>query len=156
VTTRVPAPSGVETALADELFAAIGVFRRTARRAAGRPWSVDDLSTAQAELLRLIRRQPAISVADAAAELRLAPNTVSTLVRQLVDRGQLTRASDPDDRRVARLDLTPPARQRVERWRDQRSELAADAISRLSPDDRAALARAVPILGALAMEMGSQ
>lgn len=147
------APIRPDTALAEELFATLGGFRRTARRAAGRPWSVDDLSTAQVELLRLIRRQPAISVADAAAELRLAPNTVSTLVRQLVDRGQLTRTPDADDRRVARLDLTPPARRRVERWRDQRTDLAAHAISRLNADDRAALARALPVIQLLTTQM---
>ena len=145
-----------DPALADELFAAIGRFRRSTRRAAGVPWSVDDLTTAQAELLRLIRRQPGVSVADAAAELRLAPNTVSTLVRQLVDGGQLTRTLDTDDRRVARLDLTPTARRRVERWRDHRSELAAEAIGRLDADDRAALARAVPIIADLATRMGTQ
>ena len=134
--------------------AALGLLRRTTRRAAGRPWPVEELSGAQIELLRLIRRQPGIAVAEAAAELGLVPNTVSTLVRQLVDAGQMMRTADPDDRRIARLDLTPSARQRVERWRDQRSDLAARAIAALDADDRAALARAVPIMAALAAQMG--
>ena len=37
-----------------------------------------------------------------------------------------------------------------------RSFLAAEAINRLSAADRAALARAIPIVAALATEMGSQ
>jgi DNA-binding MarR family transcriptional regulator len=148
------ADTEIDTALADELFAALGVFRRTARRAAGRPWPLDELVGAQLELLRVIRRQPRISVAEAAAELGLVPNTVSTLVRQLVDSGQLTRTPDPDDRRVARLELTVSARERVERWRDQRSELVARAIAGLGADERRTLARAVPVIRALATEMG--
>jgi DNA-binding MarR family transcriptional regulator len=142
-----------DAALADELFAAIGMLRRTARRAAGRPWPLEELAGAQLELLRLVRRQSGISVAEAAAELGLMPNTVSTLVRQLVDAGHLIRSADPNDRRVARLSLSPSARQRAQRWRDNRTDLAATAIEALRPSDRAALARAIPALSELASRM---
>nr|WP_232320542.1 MarR family transcriptional regulator [Rhodococcus sp. WMMA185] len=43
------------------------------------------------ELARLLRRRPGISVADAAAGLGLAANTVSTLARQIVDAGLVER-----------------------------------------------------------------
>ena len=46
-------------------------------------------------------------MADAAAELGVAPNTVSTLVRQLADAGVLERVRDSADGRVVRLRLTP-------------------------------------------------
>jgi DNA-binding MarR family transcriptional regulator len=146
-------PSPDEAALAEELFAAIGVLRRTARRAAGRPWPLEEMAGAQLELLRLVRRQSGVSVAEAASELGLMPNTVSTLVRQLVDAGHLIRSADPNDRRVARLSLSPSARQRTQRWRDHRTELAAAAIEALRPSDRAALTRAIPALTELALRM---
>ncbi|HEY1635005.1 MAG TPA: winged helix-turn-helix transcriptional regulator, partial [Acidimicrobiales bacterium] len=69
--------------MADELLTNIASIRRAGRRQAGRPVELSSLTGAQLELLRLVRRRPGVSIADAAQELRLAPNTVSTLVRQL-------------------------------------------------------------------------
>ncbi|MDQ1732740.1 MAG: hypothetical protein QOK10_2899 [Pseudonocardiales bacterium] len=147
--TSPPTASDPELALAEELFAAIGQLRRQARRQAGRPWPLAAVSGAQVELIRLVRRQPGASVAETAAELGLAPNTVSTLVGQLVTAGVLERTPDPNDRRVARLSLTPTAQRRVERWRDQRGAALAQALSGLSREDRTVLRRAVGIMARL-------
>ncbi len=141
-----PAPHDDDTGLAEALFAAIGVLRRQVRREAGRPWQLESLTGSQRELVRLVRHQPGVSVAQAAAELGLAANSVSTLVRQLTEAGMLRRAADPGDRRVARLTLTRAAQRHLETWRDRRTALAAAALSQLSPDERATLARALPLL----------
>jgi DNA-binding MarR family transcriptional regulator len=114
---------------------------------------VATVSGAQIELIRLLRRRPETSVAEAAAELGLAANTVSTLVGQLVTAGVLQRTPDPDDRRVARLALTAAAQRRVERWRDQRAALLAEALAGLSRDDRAALRRAAGIMTRLSADL---
>jgi len=66
----------------------------------------------------------------------------------------LTRVTDPQDRRVARLALTTPAKERVERWRDQRAAATAAAIADLDLSERAALERAVPIIARLAAALG--
>jgi len=141
------------TDLAAELIESIGVLRRHLRRRTHRPWTEDAVSSAQIELLRVVRRQPGISVAAAATELGVAANTVSTLVRSLVAAGLLQRSADPADRRIARLDLTPATRRQVERWRDERSAVLATAVARLTPDERAALAAAVPVLARLAVDL---
>ena len=141
--------------LADELFAAVGQLRRQGRRLGGGPLHAGSLSGAQGELVRLVRRRPGLSVAEAAAELALAPNTVSTLVGQLTGAGVLARVSDPQDGRVARLTLTTPGRERVERWRDQRALAAAGAIADLETSQRADLERAVPIIARLAAALTS-
>src|SRR6204780_1667961 len=91
--------------LADELLAAMGAIRRSGRRHAGRPAELSQLTGSQLELVRLLRRRPGISVNQVAEELNLAPNTVSTLVRQLVDAGFVVRRRQEAARRVARLDL---------------------------------------------------
>jgi DNA-binding MarR family transcriptional regulator len=65
-------------------------------------------------LLGVVRRQPGMSVSDAATTLRLAVNTVSTLVAQLVDAHMLIRETDPADRRFARLRLTRAATRHIE------------------------------------------
>jgi DNA-binding MarR family transcriptional regulator len=134
-----------QIAVAEALFATIGVLRREVRRAAGQPWLLQSLGSSQLELLRLIRRQPGVSVADAATELGLAANSVSTLVGQLSEAGLIRRAPDPTDRRVARLTLTSTARRHTA-WRDRRSAVAATAIGRLSARDRALLENALPVL----------
>jgi DNA-binding MarR family transcriptional regulator len=92
-------------------------------------------------------------VADAAQELRLAPNTVSTLVGKLTSAGLLTRDRGTQDARIALLTVTDGARQRLAQWRDLRADLAGQALARLSPADRRALAAALPALLRLAERM---
>ncbi|TCO50138.1 DNA-binding MarR family transcriptional regulator [Kribbella antiqua] len=133
--------------LAEELVAAIGLVRRHLRRSVGRPFQLSD---SQAELIRTVRRNPGISVAEAAAELGLVANTVSTLVGQLTERGLLERTPDEADRRVARLTLTEPAREQVEAWRDRRGALVTRALNDLDRPERDALRAALPVLAALA------
>jgi DNA-binding MarR family transcriptional regulator len=140
----------VTDSLAEELVAAFGLVRRHLRRSAGRPAALSTLTGSQAELVRLVRRNPGVSVAEAAAELGLVPNTVSTLVGQLTERGMLLRTSDQGDRRIARLTLTDPAREQVEAWRDRRAALVNEALDGLGPADRDALRAALPVLGVLA------
>ena len=136
-----------------ELLAAIGLVRRTARRAVRQAWEQEALPPAQGELLRLAASRPGITVADAAQELRLAPNTVSTLVGKLTSAGLLTRSRGPQDARTALLTVTDSARRRLAQWRDLRAELTGQALARLTPGDRRALAAALPALQRLAEGM---
>lgn len=138
---------------ADRLLAAVASLRRVTRRGAQRPPELSSLTGTQLELIRLVRRAPGISVAEAAAELSLAPNTVSTLVRQLTDFRILLRLVDPLDRRVARLDLSSDVRRKVDEWRDRKVELVANALGRLSERERCRLDRATDVLKRLAEEI---
>ncbi len=137
-------------ALAEALLATLGLMRRHVRRLAGQPWPQSPMTGSQSELIRLVRRNPGISVAEAAAELGLAANTVSTLVGQLTELGLLRRSPDERDRRVARLGLTPSAQRRVEAWRDRRIALVSQVLDRLDGADVAALRAALPTLDAVA------
>ncbi len=141
---------------ADDLLDALATLRRAIRRRAARPESLSSLTGAQAELIRLLRRRPGTSIADAAAELGLAANTVSTLVRQLAEAGLVVRGVDGADRRVARLDLRPSVRRTVEAWRDRRLDALDDALAALPRTDRAALEAAVPVLLRLASSLDRQ
>ncbi len=130
--------------LADELYDAIGLLRRRSRRLVGAPLPELALSGAQHELLRVVRRNPGITVTEAAHLLGLAANTVSTLVSQLLPLGVLVRERDATDRRVARLDLTPSAREGLEQWRDRRTQATVTALARLPAGERAACRRPWP------------
>lgn len=105
---------------------------------------------AQVELLRLVGRHPGARISQAAERMGLAGNTVSTLVNQLVDAGMLRRDTAADDRRAAVLHLTAAAESRLRDWQERREALMRDQVERLSEQDRAALAAAVPALRRLA------
>ena len=138
--------------LAAELLTAVSAVRRTTRRAAGTP-PHRTAAAGRSELLRLAARQPGITVAEAARELRLAPNTVSTMVGRLADQGLVTRGRSSSDGRTVRLNVTAAARQRLARWKDLRAELAGQALARLPAEDRESIAAAVPALVRLAEQM---
>jgi DNA-binding MarR family transcriptional regulator len=144
-----------ETAKAEaaELLAAVGAVRRVARRAVRGSASAEALPPARSELLRLAARRPGIGVAEAAQELRLAPNSVSTMVSQLAAAGLINRGRTEADGRSIRLTVTEAGAARVEQWRDMRAELAGRALERLPPADRNAIHAAVPALSRLAEQM---
>jgi DNA-binding MarR family transcriptional regulator len=150
--TRAATEAGTR-ALAAELLAAISAIRRIGRRAARRAWQDEPLPPAQSELLRLAAARPGLSVADAAHELRLAPNTISTLVGRLTAAGLLERARAASDGRSVRLSVTGKARQRIAGWRDLRAELGARALDQLPASDRETLAAALPALQRFAAQL---
>jgi DNA-binding MarR family transcriptional regulator len=138
---------------AADLFAAISVLRRAARRGAREAWTQQPLPPAQSELLRLAASRPGITVAEAAHELRLAPNTVSTLVGRLAAAGLLNRDRSLQDGRTVHLLTTDKAERRRAEFRDTRAELAGRSLARMPDRDRQALAAAVPALLRLAERM---
>ena len=139
--------------LASGLLAVIGPLRRALRREGRRGLPGDPLPASQAELLRLVRLQPGIGVREAAQQLGVAANTVSTLVNQLAAAGLLSRGRDPADGRAARLELTADARRRVALWRDQREQALISALQELDPGQREALERALPALHEILEEL---
>ena len=147
-----PLPEVDLSALADELLSTMASIRRSGRLV-GRPAELAGLTGAQLDLVRTVRRRPGISVAEAAAELRLAPNTVSTLVRQLTDTRMLLRSADDTDRRVARLTLTPDMAEKVGRFRDRRLALLTTAFAELRPAERRRLETAVGLLQQVAARL---
>jgi DNA-binding MarR family transcriptional regulator len=143
-------------ALAESLAAQLNGVRRVLRRRVRAGLGVPELIGSQVELLRLVESAPGIGVSAAAQQLRLAANSVSTLVNQLTEAGLLRRERDPVDRRSARLLLTPAAQSRLAAWRAARVELLAGALSTLDGAERDALAAAVPALSRLAEALDSQ
>lgn len=132
--------------LAVELFATVGRFRRQVRRSSGGPAIDTGLPESQAELLRLVARQPDISVREAADELGLAANTASTLVSRLSADGLLIRTVDPDDRRVGRLRLTESAQRIADESRAARRAALTLALGRLDPDQLDSLTEGLAVL----------
>ena len=117
--------------LTTDLFTVVGRFRRQLRRSTGGGFDTAGLTQSQAELLRLVGRQPGISVREAAIELGLVPNTASTLVSKLTADDLLIRTADADDRRVGRLHLTEPAQRIADESRTARRAALAAVLDEL-------------------------
>ncbi|MGW3075735.1 MarR family transcriptional regulator [Kitasatospora sp. NPDC001132] len=140
-------PATLDVALADEFSTLlVGIQRLVRRRLRQSTPHEPHLRGAQIELLRLVHDTPALRVCEAADELCLAGNSVSTLVNQLVAQGLLRRESDPADRRAALLHATAEAAERIEDWRRRRRALIGDIVTGLPPAQREALAAALPAL----------
>jgi DNA-binding MarR family transcriptional regulator len=148
MTSHTEPPATLE-GTATALLEVIGPLQRTLRKRAREDWPLEPLATAQVELLRAVRAHAGISVGEAAAELRIAPNTASTLAQQLVTAGLVSREPDPRDGRAVRLVITPGAERRMAAWNDRRQQVLESALGRLDPDQRAALAAALPSLRGL-------
>jgi DNA-binding MarR family transcriptional regulator len=132
--------------LAYEMMEVVGHLRRSVRRLVRRDWPYRPLTDAQIELLRLVAARPGCRVQEAAQTLGLAQNTVSTLVRRLVDKGLLERRCDERDSRAAALSLSSAATRRMAEWRDRRGEVVSGALASLEAEDRKAIERALPPL----------
>ncbi|WFE41244.1 MarR family winged helix-turn-helix transcriptional regulator [Micromonospora sp. WMMD998] len=142
--TRVPTDEEIA-----RLGARLGELHRLLRRRTHARADREPLPEAQVEVLLLVRAAPGISGKDVAARLGTAPNTVSTLVRDLTDAGLLVRDRDPADRRVIRLRLTDAAHRRMTDYEVHRAALLTEALARLDPPARAAVLAAAPHLDAL-------
>jgi DNA-binding MarR family transcriptional regulator len=139
--------------LADELIQQINGIRRVVRRRL-RTGITLPLTPSQVDVPRVVEETPGIGVAAAARALHLAGNSVSTVVNQLVTAGYLRRQPDPADGRAVRLRLTRSATARLAVWRTERVRLVDAGLAQLSARDRAAIARAIPALRALAETLG--
>lgn len=132
--------------LTAELFNVVGRFRRQLRRSAGRGFDAIGLTQSQAEMLRLVGRQPGISVREAAVELALVPNTASTLVSKLAADGLLIRTVDAQDRRVGRLRLTEPAQRIADDSRAARRAALSAVLDELDGGQIERLANGLEVL----------
>ncbi|MFD6637516.1 MarR family winged helix-turn-helix transcriptional regulator [Micromonospora chalcea] len=129
--------------------AVLGELHRLVRRRSTARAGRDPLPEAQVELLLLVRDTPGISGKEVAQRLGTAPNTVSTLVRDLTDAGLLARDRDSADRRVVRLRVTEAAHRRMADHQRHRTALLTEALADLDPAARDAILAAAPHLDTL-------
>jgi DNA-binding MarR family transcriptional regulator len=109
----------------------------------------DGLSfTAAATLATLDRSGPSRLTLLAVNEGVTQP-AMTQLVARLQDAGLIARASDPSDRRVVEVSITAEGSALLSRRRAVRAGRLAGMLARLSPEDQAALAAALPAMDAL-------
>lgn len=138
-------PSRDEVALAD----VVARLRRAMRRAARAADGGNALSVAQLELLSCLAENPGARPSHLARLLRLAPNSVTTLVNVLRKQGLVTRADGGEDRRTVSLTLTPAGERAVRQWRTTNTAILRGALDELHPAWRQLLTASLPALSEL-------
>jgi DNA-binding MarR family transcriptional regulator len=132
------------------LSESIARLRRAMRRAARAADPANTLTVAQLELMSALAENPGARPGELARLLRLAPNTVTTLINALAPRGLISRSPSADDRRAIAMHLTEQGQEALGAWQATNAEVLRTAVSALPPEQRSALSRAVPALDALA------
>jgi DNA-binding MarR family transcriptional regulator len=107
---------------------------------------------AQVELILQVAREPGRPLRHAAAALRLQPNTVSTLVRDLARAGLVER-SPGEDRRAVLLHLTAEGEARLESWRAARRAIMVASLRALPVAERERLRASAAGLARLVEEV---
>ncbi|GAA4475703.1 MarR family transcriptional regulator [Rhodococcus olei] len=132
------------------LTEAITQLRRSLRSSVREDFAWEALPMAQVEFLQRLAREPGMRIVELARKHRMATNTVSTLVHQMVQAGLVVREPDPQDRRAVQVRLTAAGEARLDAWVRANERRISAALAGLDESERAAIDAAVPALRALA------
>jgi len=108
------------------------------------------LTPSQASALAGVERLGSPTLGALAARESVQPPSMTKVVGALEGLGYVTRVTDPDDRRVTRLAITPAGTETLHRARSVKTAFLADQLHRLDAADRAALADLADLLERLA------
>jgi DNA-binding MarR family transcriptional regulator len=101
----------------------------------------DEVDPAAVPLLHVLSCTGAIRLSDLAARMQLDASTVSRHARQLEERGLISRAADPEDRRASRVEITELGAQALAASFEQRKKMIGRAITTWSDEDQQTLQR---------------
>ena len=134
-------------AVAEGLRRVIGRLKRRFREQA----PSGDLSWSQLSMLSRLERDGPSTVTTLAKAEGVRPQSMGATIRDLETAGHVTGAPDPQDGRQTLWSVTPKTREFVQRARAARQDWLIDAIRKnFSPEEQAAIARAVALLERIA------
>ena len=125
-----------EDAYDTDLLVLLNDVARLVRTLADRRARAHGMTRAQWMILFRLRRRGGLTQRELAEILEVEPITVGRLVDRLEGRGLIERRSDPADRRVWRLHLTPAADPVLAEIDEARRAFDAEATRGLSAGDR--------------------
>jgi DNA-binding MarR family transcriptional regulator len=108
------------------------------------------LTPTQLAALSTVEQAGPLRLGDLAAAEGIAPSTLTRLVAALEELGYVRRDADPKDARASTLAITVLGHETLERLRAENSALLTQQVMLLTPEQRSALAAALPALEALA------
>lgn len=108
------------------------------------------LTPSQAAALASIERIGPCTLGDLARAERVRPPSITAVVGKLEEAGLAGRVTDPDDRRVTRVQCTAAGYEALDDIRRRKDEALERLLGALGAREQARLAAAVPILERLA------
>jgi DNA-binding MarR family transcriptional regulator len=143
----VQSASRTDTGLASELRFSVARLSRRLRneREPGNPLSVGALSA-----LGILFREGECTIGTLAAHERVQPPSMTRTVNCLVEDGYATRRASESDGRQVLVDLTDKGREILLADRRRRDAWLAQRLRELTPDERAILREAAPLIQRLA------
>jgi DNA-binding MarR family transcriptional regulator len=131
-----PEPPGDE-ALAD----AFGAVARQLREKSAETLAPWEITPAHLRALRTLARHGTMRLSELSDHLQIAPRTATEVVDALQARDLVRRRADPADRRATLVEVTEHGAGTLAEIRATRGPEAGRVFGRLSPADRAELAR---------------
>jgi len=141
----VPTPSGANE-LAHQLR--LTVLRLARRVRAER--ADDAMSDGRLSVLSLLANQGAQTLGSLAESERVTPPSMNRTINALVESGLVTRVADANDGRKVVIDLSEAGSRLVRETRRKRDAWFSARLASLTPEERATLDAAAPILRRLA------
>lgn len=148
-----PAPTVTTDAAALGAQLRLAVARLSRRIRQHATTAGDELTASAQGALATIERLGPITLGELAAVEQVRPPSMTRIVARLEEYGYATRVVDPADRRIARAEITPAGRELLARSRTQKDAYLAQRVALLTDDERATLARALPLLERLQDDM---
>ena len=105
-----------------------------------------DLGSNQLSAMSVLLGSGELTMGELAAQELMQPPSMTRIVNGLEERGLVTRTTDPQDRRSARVSLTEEGRQILLANRRRRDQWLAVRLAELTPDERDLLRRCIPLL----------
>ncbi|MFN2490211.1 MAG: MarR family transcriptional regulator [Actinomycetota bacterium] len=132
------APDG---AVAARLRLAVMRLARRLRRQA-----TTDATPSMLSALSTLEHSGPLTLGDLAAIEGVRPPSMTRIVARLEEDALVARVADRDDRRVARVSLTPAGGHLIRQNRTRKDAYLARRLGALDARDRALLARAIPVI----------
>jgi MarR family transcriptional regulator for hemolysin len=104
------------------------------------------MTRAQWGVLFRLQRNEGLKQSELADLLEVQPITLTRLIDRLCDNGLIERRSDPNDRRVKRLFLTPAAKPVLEKVTAAAETMMASVLAGLEPASREAMRASLTIM----------
>jgi len=105
-----------------------------------------DVTMAQGRVLMVVGHGPGCTMGELASRLGIGVSAATGLVDRLVERGVLERDSDPADRRVVRVRMSPAGIRAGQEWYAAQVLHIGEALSALSDRDIRRVAEATELL----------
>ena len=147
MTPTVAQVSRTDAGLASELRVSV---MRLRRRLVAERASENELSLGQMAVLGALYRDGVATVGQLAERERVKPPSMTRTVNCLAEGGYVDRNADDDDKRLVLISITDKGREMLLADRRRRDAWLAVRITQLTPEERATLRAAAPILARFA------